>query len=127
MSNANLRQYAIHNLSKFASAKGLRENLHFKIGYDTSTIKVREMFDAAYDVIKTQADVVVETQYPLEVGVYDNGDHAVEWVVFYYIKDVSKVLKTRLQMQELFLKTSIEHDISLSTPLTHQVQARAFS
>ncbi len=125
VSNERLRRYAIHNLSKFASAKGMRENLHFKIGYDVSPASVREMFDAAYEVVKTETDMTVETQHPLEVGVYDNGDHAVEWVVFYYVKDVSRVLKTRLQMQELFLKTAIAHKISLATPLTHQVHTQA--
>jgi len=122
ISNANLREYAIHNLSKFASAKGLRENLHFKIGYDTPAEKVREMFDAAFEEVKVNSEIAVESQHPLEIGVYNNGDHAVEWVIFYYIKDVSKVLKTRLQMQELVLQVSIEHGIALSTPLTHQVQ-----
>jgi len=38
VSNSKLRGQTIHSLSKFASAKGLREKLTFKIGYDISTI-----------------------------------------------------------------------------------------
>jgi len=47
LKNARLREFTIQNLSKFASAKGLREQLSFKIGYDISPEKVRKMFKAA--------------------------------------------------------------------------------
>ena len=48
ISNSRLRDQTIHSLSKFASARGLREKLIFKIGYDTSSASVKKMFRQAF-------------------------------------------------------------------------------
>ena len=50
----------------------------------------------------------------------ETGDHAVEWVFYYYTKNVEKLLLTRQRLLELMLTTSVEKGISLSTPLTIQ-------
>ncbi len=120
--NSRLRDYAIHNLSKFASAKGLRECLRFKIGYDHSIAKVRSMLEAAYTSVSEATEITIEGQYASEIGITDTGDHAIEWSVFYYTKAVGNILKTRQQMREAFLEISQAHDISLATPMTHDIQ-----
>ncbi len=117
--NSKLRDFTVHNLSKFASARGLRESLSFKIGYDVSDSQVRKLFEAVYDVAKEDSGIPIEKQYNLEFGIKDTGDHAVEWLFFYYTKDVEKLLLTRQRFLQLMLTTSIEHGISLSTPFTH--------
>jgi len=117
--NSKLRDFTVHNLSKFASARGLRESLSFKIGYDVSDSQVRKLFEAVYDVAKEDNGIPIEKQYNLEFGIKDTGDHAVEWLFFYYTKDVEKLLLTRQRFLQLMLTTSIEHGISLSTPFTH--------
>ncbi len=120
--NSKLRDFTVHNLSKFASAKGLRENLKFKIAYDTSADAVRDLFETVYERAKSDSSVEVEDQYDLEFGINDTGDHAVEWVFYYYTKDVEKLMLTRQRLLQLMLETSIEKGISLSTPFTHIAQ-----
>lgn len=118
--NSKLRDFTVHNLSKFASAKGLRENLSFKIGYDTSAEVVEDLFNTVYEIAKTDENIYIEEQYELEYGVKETGDHAVEWIFYYHTKNVDKLLLTRQRLLALMLKTSIEKGISLSTPLTIQ-------
>lgn len=117
--NAKLRDFTVHNLSKFASARGLRESLSFKIGYDVSESQVKKLFEAVYEIAKEDNSIPIEEQYNLEYGIEDTGDHAVEWLFFYYTKDVENLLLTRQRLLQLMLKTSVEQGISLSTPFTH--------
>lgn len=117
--NAKLRDYTIHNLSKFASAKGLRESLVFNIGYDISSSKVRKMFNAAYEQVKLDSSIEIDTNRDLEIGIQEVGDHAIEWRIYYYTKAVGALPRTRQQLLEVFLRTANKCDISLSTPFTH--------
>ena len=119
--NAALRDKVIHNLSKFASARGLRERLNFKIGYATAPVKVREMLEAAWQKVLDAQVEGIESQFPLEIGLHETGDHAVEWSVFYYTKQPDRLPAIRQELNEIFFKTSLEYGISLATPLTHTV------
>jgi len=115
--NSNLREYTVHNLSRYASAKGLREGLSFKLGHDLRPDKVRAMFFEAYE--RAEADALsIEFQHPLEVRLQDAGDHAVEWSVHYYTKDESSLIATRQAFREQILNAAFEHEIDLSTPIT---------
>ncbi len=120
--NSKLRDFTVHNLSKFASAKGLREDLTFKIGYDVSAEAVEDLFEDVYASAKDDNGIAIEDQHELEYGIKDTGDHAVEWVFYYYTKDVEKLMLTRQRLLQLMLKTSIEKGISLSTPMTLHVE-----
>ncbi len=121
VSNSKLREQTIHSLSKFASAKGLREKLTFKIGYGTSSIDVKTMFNEAFDQIAEDTENTIDDSHPLEIRVLETGDHAVEWGIFYYLKDVNGIVAVRQQMLEKILETSRIRGISLSTPQTHLV------
>ena len=116
--NSKLRNFTVHNLSKFASARGLRENLRFKIGYDVSSAQVKDLFETVYALAKEDKGITLEDQYDLEYGVRDTGDHAVEWQLYYYTKDVEKLMVTRQRLLQLMLETAIEKGISLATPFT---------
>lgn len=118
--NSKLREYMIHNLSKFASAKGLRENLHFKIGYDVDVNDVRGLFNTAFKKAVEDPEINIEDQYPLEIGIFETGDHAIEWVVYYHTKDIKNLIRTRQRFRELILKQSKEQAVNLATPLTYQ-------
>lgn len=120
LSNAKLRNMVIHNLSKFASAKGLREALHFNIGYDVKECNVVAMFEKAFELAIKDQDVVLESQHCLEIRAADAGDYAVRWTIFYYIKDVRRILNTRQRFLAIILNTARESGISLATPLLHQ-------
>ncbi len=125
ISNSKLRDYPIHSLSKFASARGLRERLVFKIGYDTESAQVKEMFTQAFTSLCIDSNTCLDETHPLEVRVIEAGDHAVEWAVFYYIKEVQQLVATRQLMIEAILDTSRAHGISLATPQTHVVSRAA--
>jgi len=124
LKNTKLRELTIHNLSKFASARGLRENLHFKVAYDVPVNEVKTMFEAAFEKAREDADILIEDQLPLEVGVIETGDHAVEWAIYYYTKDVKNLIKTRQKFREVILNTANEYKIALATPLTHHIKSQ---
>lgn len=121
VSNSKLRDQTIHSLSKFASAKGLREKLSFKIGYDTRSDDVKQMFNEAFDAVSQDSNNMIDDSHPLEIRVLETGDHAVEWGFFYYIKEVNGIIAVRQRLLEEILEASHRHGISLSTPQTHVV------
>lgn len=116
--NSKLRDFTVHNLSKFASARGLRENLKFKIGYDVSFDQVKNLFETVFQRAKNDPDILIEDQYDFEFSIRETGDHAVEWQFFYFTKAVDKLMVTRQNLLKLMLIVSIEKGISLATPLT---------
>lgn len=119
--NTKLRDHVIHNLSRFASARGLRERMLFKIGYDTDPDAVRAMFEQAFTRACADEETTVSEAHPLEVRVQDTGDFAVEWAIYYYIKDVKRLIKTRQLFRELILRQAMQDGIDLSTPMQHVV------
>ncbi len=116
--NSHLRDKTIHNLSKFASAKGLRECLTFNIGYDTNETKIKDMFEDAFQRA-LDANIPMESNTHIEIKVIETGDHAVTWGVLYHIKNVDKILSIRRDFRELILKTSRKYSVDLATPITH--------
>ena len=120
LKNAKLREMTIQNLSKFASMRGYRENLSFKIGYDHQPAEVREMFEAAFERVLKVEEIGIDSNHPLEVQIIDAGDYAVKWGVYYYTKDLKKLIKTRQRFTEIILDESIQRNISLSTPDLYQ-------
>ncbi len=113
--NAKLRDYGIQNLSRFASAKGLRECLFFNIDYGHSKQQVTDMISRAFDEID-KSEGLREEQFAPEVMVYETGDYAVTWAVYYYIKDVKQLLRIKQIFRAYILAESIRSDISLATP-----------
>lgn len=120
LKNAKLREMTIQNLSKFASMRGYRENLSFKIGYDHTPADVREMFEAAFERVLKVDEIGIDANHALEVRVIDTGDYAIKWGVYYYTKDLKKLIKTRQRFTEIILDESIQRNISLSTPDLYQ-------
>ncbi len=117
MRNSRLRDQTVHNLSKFASAKGVRENLRFKLGHGLMPQEVRAMFNQAFELAQTEG-LPIEFQHTLEIRLQDVGDHAVEWSIHYYTKDVSTLIATRQAFREQVLTAATAHSIDLSTPFT---------
>lgn len=115
--NAHLRDRMIHNLSKFASARGLRELLRFRIGYEVPPDRVEAFFEGVARKAAESGDIGLEPEQPVEVRVLDTGDHAVEWGVYYYTKQVRDLLQIRQQMRAQILRESLNAGLSLATPL----------
>lgn len=114
--NAVLRDLIIHNLSRFASAKGLREKLLFKIGYDVPLDKVKKMMSTAYAQVVANKELSVEESHGLEVKTVNAGDYAIEYAVFYYTKDVKNLLRNRYGMIEAILQQARQEQVALYTP-----------
>jgi len=128
LKNAKLREMTIQNLSKFASMRGYRENLSFKIGYDQRPADVRAMFEAAFERVLKVSQIAIDPNHPLEVQIIDTGDYAVKWGVYYYTKDLKRLIKTRQCFIEIILDESIQRGISLSTPdLFQRISAESSS
>lgn len=113
--NAKLRDYGLQNLSRFASAKGLRERMLFNIDYQHSKEEVTGMIERAFER-SDKNESMREEQYAPEVMVRDTGDYAVTWAVYYYIKDVKSLIRIKQTFMEYILAESIRSGISLSTP-----------
>ena len=113
--NNRLRDYGLQNLSRFASARGLRECMTFNIGYEHSEQAVSAMIHRAFSAID-QAEGSREEQYEPEIRCLDTGDDAVTWGVYYYIKDVKRLLTIKQLFRAYVLQESIRSGISLATP-----------
>ena len=118
--NSRLRDFTVHNLSKFASARGLRESLSFKIGYDVKSEAVQALFAEAFERI-IMDKIEIEANQKMTLVLQETGDHAIEWRMFYYTKKVAELPEIKQQITFIINELSIQHDISLSTPLTYQV------
>jgi len=119
--NAKLRDIAIHNLSKFASARGLREVLVFNIGYEHDAETVKKMFNEVFErVVESRTDIDIDHQHPIEVRADSADNYAVKWKVFYYTKNLRRLLHTRQELLEEILQSAKAKGISLATPLMHQ-------
>ena len=118
--NSRIRDMMVHNLSRFASARGLRESLRFTVGYDVPIKDVNNMFQAAFDAAAEDSELSIEKQHPLEIRIADTGDHGIVWSIHYYTKDEFSLIKIRQGIRQKVLEASIEAGISLSTPITHQ-------
>lgn len=114
--NAKLRDQGLQNLSRFASAKGLREVLYFNIDYQHTEDEISEMIKRAFEKVD-HVENVREEQYDPEIIVYETGDYAVTWAIFYYIKDVKRLLSIKHIIRSYILKESRVCGISLSTPI----------
>ena len=119
--NDMMRHVVLHNLSRFASAKGLRECLSFNIGYEHLEEDVKAMFDHAFEKFDATTDMR-EEQFQHEIRVLDTGDYAVKWGVFYYIKDIKSILAIQQKLRSFILTESIASGISLSTPILQDIQ-----
>lgn len=114
--NSKFRDLTIHSLSRFASARGLREGLSFNIGYDTDASRVVEFFKEVFETAQLDKDIKISPNHDYELRVTDTGDDAIEWTVFYYTKDVSCLIRTRQLLRSQIMELAVDKEISLATP-----------
>ncbi len=115
--NTRLRSMTVQNLSRFASARGLRESVVVKVGYEVTEEAVRRLFTAVTEAAAADPDIPIEAQYEPEIRPLAGGDYGVEWACFYYTKDARNLLRTRQLMLALTLRTAREQSLSLATPM----------
>ena len=120
LQNSRLRSLTVNNLSRFASAKGLRESVSVKVSYDVTEQQIQAMFEAVLTSAEEDSSIAIEQQHDPEVRATAGGDYAVTWTCYYHTKDARQLLRTRQQLLALVLKTAREHEISLATPDLYQ-------
>ncbi len=117
IANSRIRQMTIHNHSRFASARGLRQRLSFKIGYDVAPERVEHLFATAFEGAVADKEIAIEEQHGHETLPCEAGDHAIEWCLYYYTKDARALLATRQRMLRLVIELAAEQGIGLATPV----------
>ncbi len=115
--NSRLRGMTVQSLSRFASARGLRERLVIKVGYEVTGEQVNRLFEQVMAEALADPDIPVEEKYEAEIRPLSAGDYGVEWGCFYYTKEARSLLRTRQQMLALVLRIAREQELSLATPL----------
>lgn len=126
ISNARLRSKNIHCLTKFASARGLREKLVFDIENDLPIKKVRACFESAYQRAVDERLTGVENQYPLEVRITDVGESRLRWAVYYYTKQIRQIRDTRQILRELIVEQAVTMGIPIACSKPTDVRLEAF-
>lgn len=121
--NVALRDMMIKNLSRFSSAKGLRECLAFHIGYDCPAAAVRTVLTESLALLP---EAVREHlgESSAEVVLLEAGDHALKWGLLYFIKRVDKVVVVRRAVRETVLEHAQAANISLATPFTVDLEGK---
>lgn len=141
MRNSRFMQSRIDNLSRIASADGIRQSLTYKIGYpDFSKLDQRErrvaltrfrsrvgaMFEAAHTQCLKQKDIKINIKRPFTWSLTSAGDYALEYTLFVFLARIpnTKVTSTvrkhlmgsvhRIN-EEVYISSVIE-GIDLSTP-----------
>lgn len=115
--NAKLRGSTIKNLSKFASARGLREQLEFNIGYDVEPKAVRWIFEEAFAGLQENGDCQIEFQRGFDLFPVAAANFAVTWAFFYYTKDLRHLVTTRCRIVAEIVRAAREHSVQLATPM----------
>lgn len=117
MQNANLRSCTIRNLSKFASARGLREMLEFNIGYDVEPKAVKRLFDEAFSQLRESGDCQIEFAHGYDLFPVAAGNFAVTWAFFYYTKDLRRLVTTRYRVVGATVQAARHYSVQLATPM----------
>ena len=117
LQNSRLRGMTIHNLSKFASARGLRESISFNVGYAVPASRIREMIAGAFRQLQESGVRSLEYQHEPEVRATKAADYAIEWTLYYYTKDLKNLLKTRQEVNLAVIESAAGQGISLATPV----------
>ncbi len=120
LQNSRLRSLTVNNLSRFASAKGLRESISVNVSYDVTEQQIQAMYQQVLASAEEDASIAIEQQHEPEIIATDGGDYAVTWTCYYYTKDARNLLRTRQVLLALVLKIAREHEIGLATPDLYQ-------
>jgi len=90
----------------------------FNIDYQHSQEEVTAMILRAFEKIDN-VEGMREEQFAPEILVFDTGDYAVTWAVYYYIKDVKQLLRIKQVFRSYVLTEATRSNISLATPILH--------
>jgi len=120
--NSQIINRKVDNLSKRASADGLRRELHFNLSYpdvrkvsaahtdgknngaNSFTLlqrKVQEMVDQAFASIEDNSEIKINRNIPFELSLSKTGDYALTFTLAYYLEGLPNTKVTRTIRQYL--------------------------
>ena len=117
MQNSRLRGQTVRNLSKFASAAGLREQLAYNIAYEVPEKKIERLFEKIFQNLQERNEAAVAFERGFELLPVSADNYAVRWAIRYHIKDVRKLLSTRAKINSEVIRVAAQEGIALATPL----------
>lgn len=147
--NSQLISSRVDNLSKRASADGIRHYLDFNIGYPETVdqnnqqegdinpfnhfmSRVEKMFQSAYDDLIEREESKLNPNIPFEIILLDSGNYALTFRLYYYVEAIpnTKVTKTVRQylsqtpslIQQAVNRAASAHGIELATPVLYARQ-----
>jgi len=123
--NSKLRNATIETLSN-CSKNGFRDYLDFKIGYEHSVEIVRQFLSNVW-TLSTEEETGINSETKPSIVVVNNGDHAVTWRLFYYLKNPYRILQARNAVHTTAFSLSRKENIELNTPVTHQILKKPVS
>lgn len=141
--NSQLIQGRVDNLSKRASAEGLRYSIDFNVGYPASKgdatpseleecfgqyrAKIQQMFDTAFEKVAHNKDAKINRNIPFEVALVRSADFALTFRLNYYLEAIpnTKVTRTIRQyivqtpnlIQEAVNEAGLIYGVVLATPI----------
>jgi hypothetical protein len=141
ISNTNLSNKILDNITKLASPRGFRETIEYNIGYNINykdskenrleqlkknKLKIKEMLTTAYEECLKRNDIFLsEREEGFQLLLLETGDFALKYEVAFHIinpkstnttSNARNYLKTRSLINEIIFEKSIEVGIDLSTP-----------
>lgn len=141
--NSTLADMKIDNITKIAHSHGLRETITYKIGYPIDyhkskqdrqkelqehNEKVKDMLDAAFEEVKKDENIPINSNLQFETFLTNTGDFALEYSVSFYLGKIKKthfthqartVIRTKFLVNEKIFEQAVVHGIDLSTPIVH--------
>lgn len=144
--NSKLINSRVDNLSKRASADGLRRELRFNVGYPPVRRtegpqaeresrnnfrelrrRVQQMFDQARLIVDEDSEAKINHNMPFEISLNHSGDFALTYTLAYYLEAIpsTKVTRTVRQylvytanrIEEAVNEAAVDCGVSLATPL----------
>lgn len=117
--NSKLRNATVETISN-CSKNGFRDFLEFKISYNESAESVQTFLENVWQQAADKEAGINQEAKPKAV-VVENGDHAVNWRLLYYVKNPYRILEARNTVQTIAFELSQQQKIGLNTPITHEI------
>lgn len=117
VATSKLRLCVIKNYSH--TSNNIKDYVDYNISYQVSHNSVSEFFHKLWEQI--EVDSLPIEQGKLNFKVFEAGDHAITWRLFYTVKTPYKLMEAKQGVNRLATQLSTEFGFNLGTPLTHEV------
>ncbi len=121
--NSKLRAAKIDVLSQGPSS-GLRQFADFNLAYGLSSKQASEFLLQVWECAGAE-ETAINLEKPASVKLHCTGDHALTWRLSYSLRNVYKLIDAQCAINKAAYDLSLQRNIALNTPLTHQIELRS--